>query len=100
MSGGSLEYFYLKMEDVRGLIRDQGHTEFEGLIKTLLKTFEKLLYELEWWYSGDTSESRFVQACMEESAVIKKFGDDWKREADRLFRFITDLKDLKKERIK
>lgn len=91
MSGGSLDYFYFKMEEVRGLIRESGHTEFEGLLKILFESLEKIMHGLEWWYSGDYSESGFIKVCLKESASMEKTMSEWKREADIFLRMVSDL---------
>ena len=53
MSGGAYEYkYYVLSEYYEGKMYD---TELNGMIKDLAN----LLYELEWWRSGDTSEKDY-----------------------------------------
>lgn len=48
MSGGSLDYFYYKLEDHVGEFRDK---ELDDLVKDLAELF----HDREWYLSGDTS---------------------------------------------
>jgi hypothetical protein len=59
MSGGAYEYkYYVLSEYYEGKMYD---TELNGMIKDLAN----LLYELEWWRSGDTNE-RDYRKCVRD----------------------------------
>lgn len=53
MSGGSYNYIYATLsEECEGQMHDP---EMDELIKDLCK----VLHDLEWWQSGDTSEEKY-----------------------------------------
>lgn len=55
MSGGSLDYFYSRLEEHVG---DLGDRELDELVKDLAELF----YRREWYTSGDTSEGDWREA--------------------------------------
>lgn len=64
MSGGSFDYGYCRVEDLyKGKMEDPQLNE-------LLDDFIKLLFELEWYKSGDTCEEDY-------RAEVKRFKDKW-----------------------
>ena len=66
MSGGSLDYVYGRLEDcATGKMHDP---EMEDL----LKDFVKVLHDLEWWLSSDTSEEDYRK-------TLRRFKKKWLR---------------------
>jgi hypothetical protein len=64
MSGGSYSYIYSKLsEECENRMYD---AEMDDLIKDLCK----VLHDLEWWQSGDTSEKQYRKTL---SAFKKKW---------------------------
>lgn len=64
MSGGSYDYIYSKLEEqCEGRMYD---AEMNDLIKDLCK----VLHDLEWWDSGDTSEEQY-------RTTLTKFKAKW-----------------------
>ena len=64
MSGGSFNYMYAQIEGTYS--GSMGDVEMEEL----LKDFCKLLYELEWYRSCNTSQEQYKKA-------LKEFKDKW-----------------------
>lgn len=59
MSGGSYDYIFCKLQDeCEGRMYD---AEMNDLITDLCK----VLHDLEWWQSGDTSEDQYRHTLME-----------------------------------
>jgi DNA polymerase sigma len=66
MSGGHFDYMYHNL--------DIYHNEMEDKeLNKLLIDFQKLLYELEWYKSGDTSKDDYKK-------YVKKFKGKWLKE--------------------
>ena len=64
MSGGSYNYIcYTLEEECKGAMYD---AEMNDLIKDLVK----VLHDLEWWQSGDTSEEQYRE-------TLAKFKKKW-----------------------
>ena len=64
MSGGAFDYCYSVVETTyKGKMCDKE-------LNALLKDFVKVLYELEWWKSGDTGEEDYKKA-------VKHFKKKW-----------------------
>lgn len=64
MSGGSYDYIYYKLEEeCNGRMHD---AEMNDLIIDLVE----VLYDLEWWQSGDTGEQRYRE-------TLAKFKKKW-----------------------
>ena len=78
MSGGSLDYFYSRLEEHVGDFEDK---ELDELVKDLAELF----YKREWYTSGDTSEGDWREAR-------KKFKQKWlyKGGRDERFRHYID----------
>lgn len=55
MSGGAFDYVYYRIEEA-------AHYTHDPEIRELLCDLGKLLYEEEWYYSGDTEEERYQKA--------------------------------------
>ena len=83
MSGGSLDYFYSRLEEHVG---DFGDKELDSLIKDLVDLF----YEREWYLSGDTCEGRWNEAR-------DKFKKKWFTEQGRTERIEQCLDEFKAE---
>jgi len=54
MSGGSLDYMYLKVEDVAGQIKERAENGLQQAFAEYLFDVAKALHDLEWHYSRDT----------------------------------------------
>ena len=62
MSGGSYSYIYIKLlEECEGRMYDD---EMNDMIKDLAD----VLHDLEWWQSGDRSESQYRETLMKFKA--------------------------------
>lgn len=53
MSGGSYDYMYERIESM------YCERTFDPVINSLIHDLCKVLYELEWWQSGDTGEDQY-----------------------------------------
>jgi len=72
MSGGSLEYFYCKLEEVAEMIYDEKSKE-EKVVSNLCKDLAILLHDLEWYTSGNYVYEDFKNAFdMFESKWLKE----------------------------
>ena len=92
MSGGEFDYMYARVEETyKG--------EFEDAeLNEMLIDFCNLLYELEWWKSGDTDKEQYME-CLAEfkkkwirgyqdneaQARIDKFKEDFRRSLEEQF---------------
>lgn len=65
MSGGSLDYFYSRLNDMVGGMHDP---ELDELIKDLVEIF----HDLEWWQSADISEEDYRE-------TVDNFKNKWLR---------------------
>lgn len=55
MSGGALDYICFRIEEIAPKVPDKE-------LRKLTVDFSKLLYELEWYLSGDTSTEDWKKA--------------------------------------
>jgi len=80
MSGGELDYFYLKIEDIAEQIASTAESIEERQLSDLLEDLAKVMKRLEYWKSGDCSFLDFTE----------KFGEftrKWLRsEKNKIFR--------------
>lgn len=65
MSGGHFNYFYIKLEEMFGVMQDP---ELDELVEDLAVVFR----DLEWWKSGDDSEEDYREA-------VSTFKNKWLR---------------------
>lgn len=73
MSGGSYSYIYYTLEnECEGRMQDEELNE-------MLKDFCKVLHDLEWWQSSDSSEATYRK-------TVKAFKEKWfgKTEEERI----------------
>lgn len=77
MSGGSLDYFYDKVDEIRGRIQDRaGDYKRKAMILAFAAHMDKVskaLHDLEWTFSGDYKEDQFeksVMACISKSDIL------------------------------
>ena len=89
MSGGALDYFYYKLEEIADKIAPE-YTKLEGLTAKLLLDLAKVMKELEWWRSGDTSYDDFAEAFM-------KFAKKWLKNPDEIMKLIEEDKQQEDE---
>lgn len=94
MSGGSLDYFYLRLEEEVGDFEDW---ELDELVKDLADLF----HDREWYTSGDYCEGDWVEARDAFKAKwFAKAGRDYrleKRLADLQELFVTEIAELRVE---
>ena len=83
MSGGSLDYFYFRLEEHVGDFKDR---ELDDLVKDLAQLF----HDREWYLSGDTGEGNWNEAR-------DKFKEKWFTPTGREERIEQYLDELKKE---
>lgn len=83
MSGGSLDYFYYRLEEHVGDFKDK---ELDDLVKDLAQLF----HDREWYLSGDTGEGNWNEAR-------DKFKEKWFTPLGREERIEQYLDELKKE---
>ena len=69
MSGGSLDYIYLKLEEIAKELNPKIN-ESEKEVGKLLEDLSKVLYLLEWYKSGDNSLEEFEEEW-------EKFKEEW-----------------------
>ena len=62
MSGGSLNFVYAKLEDAIDEIQERARTELEFAFISHLGKVSKALLDLEWFYSGDSSEKKAMES--------------------------------------
>jgi len=74
MSGGHYDYFSFKLNSFIEEIKEEEQTKEEIKLTELLKDLSDVLYELEWWKSGDTGIKDFKKS-------YNKFKKKWLREA-------------------
>jgi hypothetical protein len=75
MSGGSMNYLYLKIEDVDFELNTPERIAF----KQHLKLVAEACRAIEWVDSGDSSEgseSKFISACLSNREYLKDIEDD------------------------
>ena len=75
MSGGSLDYFFSKVEDIAEEIESRADTPLQKAFVSHLKDVANALYDLEWVYSGDKGTGD------EEDSIKKVLGKDYKSKA-------------------
>ena len=80
MSGGSLDYFYCKLDEHVGDFNDY---ELDELVKDLVKLF----HNREWFLSGDTCEGSWNEA--RDEFKKKWFGDPPRKE--RIEQYLANL---------
>lgn len=88
MSGGSHDYICYKLEnECKGRMYD---IELNDLISDLCE----VLHDLEWWESGDTSESSYRE-------TVTKFKQKWfnGNRKERLKKYIDDTLDNTKQEL-
>lgn len=61
MSGGSLNYIYLKIQDTILEIRERAETPEEELFCLHLENVAKALKSSELYYSGDGSQEKMIE---------------------------------------
>lgn len=61
MSGGELDYFYLKIEDIAEQIASTAESIEERQLSDLLEGLAKVMKRLEYWKSGDCSFLDFTE---------------------------------------
>lgn len=84
MSGGSFDYIYSRFEEeVAGKLCDPEMDD-------LARDFVKILYDVEWWTSGDISEDAYRSTVNDFKE--KWFGDTNARRAELIERRCEDLK--------
>lgn len=86
MSGGSMDYVCFKIEDCAQYVDD-------AEIKDLIKDLANLMHDLEWYQSGDYSQSSYEE-------TLFKFKNKWfgKNRNARLKEYLnTALDDMKWE---
>lgn len=65
MSGGSLDYVYYKVEEAASEVSRRAETPLQKAFAKHLESVAKALHDLEWMWSGDTSEGSEVKAIKE-----------------------------------
>ena len=80
MSGGSLDYFYSRLEDHAGDFRDK---ELDELVSDLARLF----HDREWFLSGDTCEGDWNEA--RDAFKVKWFTEHSRQE--RIEKYLADL---------
>lgn len=83
MSGGSLDYFYSRLEEHIGDFKDK---ELDELVKDLAQLF----HDREWYLSGDTGEGNWNEAR-------DNFKQKWFSEGARAERIEKYLEEIKQE---
>lgn len=78
MSGGSMDYIYIKVEEASGMCEDAELAE-------LLSDAAKVLHDEEWWRSADCTEDEYRESLAEFKA--KWFEGD---RADRLKGYVEE----------
>lgn len=71
MSGGSMDYFYCKLNDVRF----DTSTTLRKAFSTHLKLVSKALHDIEWVDSGDYApgdEEKAIRECLTKGATLKE----------------------------
>ena len=79
MSGGAFNYCYARVRDAAWYVHDPE-------IKQLLEDLSVLLYEEEWYYSGDTCTEDYMKA-------LREFKDKWLGGTDARFVRVLQLTD-------
>ncbi|WP_407059078.1 hypothetical protein ACKZDW_13285 [Ralstonia syzygii subsp. celebesensis] len=75
MSGGSLDYVYMRVEDTADTLRVCAKTPLHRAFSTHLSLVAKALRDVEWVLSGDSaagSEEAAVNACLPQHAVLEQ----------------------------
>lgn len=92
MSGGSFDYFYLKMEEARDRIDFGGDTEYEQQLHDVLNELGEIMHAIEWWYSGDYSESQFISQCVQANKSIQTIAKAWDEQTRKILRLVEDIR--------
>lgn len=81
MSGGSMNYAYINVEEYAYMLEDRELIEFA-------KDFAQLLHDCEWYHSSDTDRERYLK-------TVKEFKDKWFKSDrnERLARYINEIYD-------
>lgn len=87
MSGGSLDYFYFRVQEIADEIRQRAETPLQLAFVKHLEDVATALHDIEWVFSGDYGEGR------EEEAINKVLGNCKCAEKDII---IDKLKELSK----
>ena len=90
MSGGALDYFYYKLEEIADKIAPE-YTLLEELTAELLLDLAEVMKELEWWRSGDSSYDDFAKAFM-------KFAKKWLKNRNEIEKLIKKDKQLQEDK--
>jgi len=90
MSGGALDYFYYKLEEIADKIAPE-YTLLEELTAELLLDLAEVMKELEWWRSGDSSYDDFAKAFM-------KFAKKWLKNWNEIEKLIKKDKQLQEDK--
>lgn len=90
MSGGSLDYVYIRVEDAAWSIGKRAETPLHKAFAKHLHYVAAALHDLEWLYSGDYSDGREVdsirrclspeaelEAIIQEAGKIVECANDW-----------------------
>ena len=62
MSGGSYSYIYSRLDD------ECGGRMYDAEMNDLIEDLCKVLHDLEWWQSGDSSEDHYRNTLMKFKA--------------------------------
>jgi len=82
MSGGSLDYVYVQVQEAAETIRRRAETPLHRAFGKHLEKVSAALYALEWVFSGDTnigSEAAAIQACLSKGAELEQCVEDARR---------------------
>ena len=88
MSGGSLQYIYLKIDSIAGEIKRVSQKPLHIAFAKHLEKVSKALHDLEWVYSSDYSspaEEEAIRAVLHPSAELESA----KEEAERVLLDLT-----------
>jgi len=75
MSGGSLDYVYVQVQDAADAIKGRAQTPLHRAFAKHLEKVSAALYALEWMLSGDTgegSEVAAIEACLSRTAELEQ----------------------------
>jgi len=89
MSGGSYNYIYMQLSE------ECGGNMYDPEMDELIKDLCKVLHDLEWWQSGDSSESTYRTTL---SAFKKKWLNSSERDK-RLKGYIDEQMSLVKRQL-
>lgn len=102
MSGGSLDYVYVKVEDAANDVASRAETPEHRAFAAHLQKVAKALKALEWMWSCDTSrgsEREAVMACIAPSDVLAEAvrnAERAKAELEAVLRDVNTVRDAPK----